>query len=144
MRGKMENLIEEKRRIRKKLLYTNDDYLFTRPIIARFLAVMELDRDLDRHGVKERRLNEETALESSGRRGGKRSKKARWVREGGKEKREGEGEEAAVARDRAGWKFIASARKKVVRPAAAHVPLVAPASPLFPLPCLTYVFPCKR
>lgn len=63
---------------------------------------------------------------------------------GGKEKREGEGEEAAVARDRAGWKFIASARKKVVRPAAAHVPLVAPASPLFPLPCLTYVFPCKR
>lgn len=82
MRGKMENLIEEKRRIRKKLLYTNDDYLFTRPIIARFLAVMELDRDLDRHGVKERRLNEETALESSGRRGGKRSKKARWVREG--------------------------------------------------------------
>lgn len=126
----MKNLIEEKRRIRKKLLYTNDDYLFTRPIIARFLAVMELDRDLDRHGVKERRLNEETALESSGRRGGKRSKKARWVREGGKEKREGEGEEAAVARDRAGWKFIASARKKVVRPAAAHVPLVAPASPL--------------
>lgn len=74
---------------------------------------------------------------------GKRTKK-RAVREGEEKRRVGEGgEEEVVARDRAGWKFIASVRKKVVRPAAAHVPLVAPASPFLP-PLPTYVFPCKR
>lgn len=57
-----------------KEIITNDDYLFTRPIIVRFFA--DGTRPRSRSTVEERRLNEETALESGGWSGGKKSKKA--------------------------------------------------------------------
>lgn len=69
-RGKM---VEGSKRIRKRLLRTTTIYLHGQ--LSFVSSPMELDRDLDRR-VEERRLNEETALESGGWSGGKKSKKA--------------------------------------------------------------------
>lgn len=80
---------EESKRTRKRLSRTTTIYLHGQLLFVS--SPMELDHDLDRR-VKERRLNEETALESSGWRGGKRSKKASG-KGGGKKKEEKEKEE---------------------------------------------------